>query len=60
VTKLYSKKVENCSSCPYFALNDSFRLPEGWLCIKMGKIIAPLNTVMVNIPDWCPLEEVKQ
>ena len=53
----YIKEIKFCPECPYFEYNDSFTLPEGWLCRKVQKIIAPLRTVVTFIPEWCPLKD---
>lgn len=55
--KVYKKEIRFCPECSFFEYNNSFALPEGWLCIKANKIIAPLNKVVKFIPEWCPLPD---
>lgn len=45
-------KVERCDECPYYGCgNDKIRY--------CSKYLMPAVIQTENIPDWCPLEDVK-
>lgn len=48
-------QVSKCFNCPYYRTPHDDKVRLNW-CYLAGKLI-DINFNIIDMPDWCPLEE---